>query len=181
MIVFGLGNPGQPYARTRHNVGFMVVDLLALRFHVEFRRFSDYDKARKRGGGMNLSLVKPTVYMNNSGEVVGRISRRSEDGFVVVCDDTSLPLGKLRIRPRGSDGGHNGLYSVIHHLGTQDFSRLRIGVGPLPVGMTMTDFVLAPFPAEELPVVKEAVARAADAVQIICRQGVAAAMNKFNG
>jgi PTH1 family peptidyl-tRNA hydrolase len=180
MIVFGLGNPGPQYARTRHNLGFMVVDWLALELKLTFRSFSGYYRTQKRGGSVTLALIKPTVYMNNSGEVVKRITGRSPDNFLVACDDTNLPLGRLRIRKQGSDGGHNGLASVIYQLKNEDFPRLRIGIGPVPIGMTLTEFVLAPFLAEELSVMKEAIPRAADAVLFIARNGVDAAMNRFN-
>ncbi len=180
MIVFGLGNPGPKYTRTRHNVGFMVVDWLAQEFGLRFRSYSGYERAQKPGDGSRLVLVKPTVYMNNSGEVVKRITSRTKHDFILMCDDTNLPIGRIRIRNRGSDGGHNGLASVISELGTPDFPRLRIGIGPVPAGLTLTEFVLAPFLAEELPIVKETVIRVALAVRFITQHGLEAAMNRFN-
>lgn len=180
MIVFGLGNPGLQYARTRHNVGYMVVDFLAQEFKLRFRSYSGYERAQKPGDGSRLVLVKPTVYMNNSGEAVKRITRRTKDNFIIVCDDTNLPVGRIRIRKRGSDGGHNGIASVIVKLGTEEFPRLRIGIGPVPAGLTLTEFVLAPFLAEELPVVKETVVRVSDAIRFVAQHGLEAAMNRFN-
>lgn len=183
MIVFGLGNPGPYYARTRHNVGFMVVDLLTRELGLRYRSYTGYDKAQRRRDGFHLILIKPTVYMNNSGEVVKRLTRRKRDSFLIVCDDLNLSLGRIRIRTRGSDGGHNGLASIIYHLQSEMFTRLRVGIGPLPKGqgLTLTEFVLAPFLSEELPVMKEAVSRAAQAVLFIVEHGVEAAMNRFNG
>jgi PTH1 family peptidyl-tRNA hydrolase len=186
LLVAGLGNPGDEYAATRHNVGFMVADELCRRGGGRWESRKGLSAiARVRIGGAEIVLCKPLTYMNNSGMAVAETLRRFDlevSSLLVVVDDLALPLGRLRIRTRGSDGGHNGLTSVIFALGSDEFARLRCGIGqeaPPPKG-TMPDFVLSPFDRPEVPALREMVARAADAAATGAVGGIAAAMNRFN-
>ena len=183
-MVVGLGNIGSRYDLTRHNVGFEVVDRLAerLRIAVDRKKFSGlYGQGRHLG--RPLYLVKPQTYMNLSGEAVGPLLRYFQvpvKGLLVVCDDFALDLGRIRLRGRGSEGGHNGLRSLIGILGTQDFARLRLGVGPVPPYMDPADFVLSRFAREELTVVRDLVGRADEAVGAWMQDGLDRAMTRYN-
>jgi peptidyl-tRNA hydrolase, PTH1 family len=186
MLVVGLGNPGDEYAATRHNVGFMVAEELARRCGGQWSvRGGLYAQARVRIGPTPVVLCKPLTYMNNSGTAVAEILRYTgsdASALLVVADDLALPLGKLRLRKRGSDGGHNGLTSVIFELNSNEFTRLRCGIGPEttpPRGM-MADFVLSPFDRNEAPEAGAMIRRAADAVSEVAREGYTSAMNKFS-
>jgi PTH1 family peptidyl-tRNA hydrolase len=183
LLVAGLGNPGREYARTRHNVGFMVVDELARRHGGSFRGKFSGELAEFRLDGARLALLKPQTYMNLSGQSVGaarRFFKLPPERVLVVHDEVDLELGRLQARAGGGLAGHNGLRSVGQHLGTQDFLRLRVGVGrpergdPRPVA----DWVLAPFDAHEDA--DEAVARAADAVESIVLEGLETAQQRVN-
>jgi len=184
-VVVGLGNPGPRYERTRHNAGFMVIDELAARTRAAGRLVHDAWVAEATLAGEPALLVKPQAYMNLSGEPVARLL--SEHGsqtaeLVVVVDDVALPLGRLRVRERGSDGGHNGLRSLAVALDSFDFARVRVGVGlEPPPEMDLADFVLGEFLAEELPRLREVIGLAADAVACLAQEGAAVAMNRFNG
>jgi PTH1 family peptidyl-tRNA hydrolase len=182
--IFGLGNPGARYRGTRHNVGFEVVDELARRANVQFES-SPADalvaKIRRDLPAETVLLVKPLTFMNLSGQAIGELVRYFKidlaDIFVVV-DEAQLPLGKLRARARGSAGGHNGLKSVIAHVG-ESFSRLRLGVGRGE--RDLADHVLARFDKDETPEVERMVARASDASELFVTSGIAAVMNRYNG
>ena len=185
MIITLLGNPGKRYERTRHNVGWWVGDLLVGQAGGAFqRRHEEFASAELGLEGKRVLMVKPLTYMNNSGEVVADLQHqlefRPEDQFLVVADDIALPLGQLRIRNSGSSGGHNGLQSIIDAIGSQQFARVRCGVGPLPTGIDPAEFVLDPFPLAELSLAEEMAVRAADAVRTILREGLPAAANAFN-
>jgi PTH1 family peptidyl-tRNA hydrolase len=186
--IVGLGNPGAKYRGTRHNIGFAVVDELARRWAVEFESAPAdalIAKWRPIDAGPVL-LAKPLTFMNASGEATGALVRyfRIDIGDVlVVVDEVQLPLGKIRARARGSAGGHNGLKSIIAHLGG-DFSRLRVGVGRGPEGndrRDLADHVLSRFEADEKAEVERMVARAADAAETFITSGIAAVMNAYNG
>jgi PTH1 family peptidyl-tRNA hydrolase len=183
-LVAGLGNPGAKYRGTRHNVGFEVIDLLVGRHHLQLETaLADALQARWRRDDGVVLLVKPLTYMNVSGQAVGALSRFYKlalTDVLIVCDDVNLPLGRLRVRATGSDGGHNGLRSVAEHLGTIDYSRLRIGVGRGDNGRGLADHVLATFESDEQPGIEAAIARAADAVETWVSDGVAKTMNTFN-
>jgi PTH1 family peptidyl-tRNA hydrolase len=183
-LVAGLGNPGGRYRGTRHNVGFEVVDLLARRHGLEFETaLTDALQARWRRDDGVVLLVKPLTYMNVSGQAVGSIGRFFKvdlPDLLIVCDDVNLPLGRLRVRASGSEGGHNGLRSIAEHLGTIDYARLRIGVGRGDLRRELADHVLATFEAEEQPGIDAAIARAADAVETWVSDGLAKTMNVFN-
>ena len=185
-LVAGLGNPGSQYANTPHNVGFRVVDLLAERLNSPFKGSSrlNAEVATGKLAGTDLVLVKPTTFMNNSGLSVSAVMRyRKLDprDVIVVVDDADLPLGTLRIRPRGSSGGHNGLKSVSAHLGTDDYVRVRFGVGRRDGRGNLAGHVLKPFQASDADSVNETVCRAADAVMAVINDGCDKAMNAFNG
>ncbi len=184
LMVVGLGNPGSEYAENRHNVGYKAVMAFAEHCSIRFRRKRSLKSYVGVGevAGKRVVAVLPTTFMNRSGEAVasavGFYGVHPKDVLVVV-DDVNLPLGRLRLRSKGSDGGHNGLKSVIGWLGTTDFPRLRIGVGKEESG-SMTDFVLGDFSEEEKQIVREAIERAAEAVDDFIAEGVAGAMNKYN-
>jgi peptidyl-tRNA hydrolase, PTH1 family len=183
--VVGLGNPGARYLRTRHNAGFMAIDELAARTRAAGRVERDAWLAETTLAGEPALLVKPQSYMNLSGEPVARLlgeAGASPADLVVIVDDVALPLGRLRVRPEGSDGGHNGLGSLVASLETEAFARVRIGVGiEPPPEMELRDFVLADFLAEEVPKLGEVIGLAADAVTCLVQEGAVVAMNRFNG
>jgi PTH1 family peptidyl-tRNA hydrolase len=180
MTVFGLGNPTDRYADTRHNVGFMVVDRLARQRRVKFRHVPGRFVARTEFAGKPLCLVKPLLYMNESGVPVREHLAEEPDDFLVVCDDLALPFGRLRLRAQGSDGGHNGLGSIVYHLETELFARLRIGIDPTPEGMDGVDYVLEPFSEEQRDQLPQLLDRAAEACLAVASDGIVAAMNRFN-
>jgi PTH1 family peptidyl-tRNA hydrolase len=183
-VVVGLGNPGERYRRTRHNAGFMVVDALAARAGVgRFRPEADSLVAEVSLGGRPALLAKPLTFMNRSGLAVeallaGTASTPAE--LIVVVDDIALELGVIRVRERGSHGSHNGLRSIIDVLGTEEFPRVRLGIGKGEPPPDLAEYVLADFPQEDVLVVQEVVGQAAEAVEVMAREGTAAAMNRFN-
>ncbi|HEX6971938.1 MAG TPA: aminoacyl-tRNA hydrolase [Limnochordia bacterium] len=180
-LVVGLGNPGPRYAMTRHNLGFMVVDYIARRAGVALARRES--EALVGWAAPHLLLAQPQTYMNASGDAVLSLVRRHNvrlEELLVVCDDMDLPPGRLRLRPRGSAGTHNGLRSIVARLGTEAFPRLRIGIGPPPPSLDAAAFVLAPMDREAWATLSESVARAADAVEVWVRAGIESAMNQFN-
>ncbi|MBX9580047.1 MAG: aminoacyl-tRNA hydrolase [Gemmataceae bacterium] len=183
-VVVGLGNPGPKYAGTRHNVGFDVVDYLAAAPGCSaFRERFEALVAEAKEGGEAVLLVKPLTFMNLSGRAVRAVLdfyKLPPDGLLVVCDDFNLPLGKLRLRAKGSHGGQNGLRNIQDQLGTDAYARLRIGVGQPNPGDAV-DHVLSRFKPGERAAVQDAVALAAQAVVAWARGGTEAAMNRFNG
>ena len=186
-LIVGLGNPGREYERTRHNVGFAVVERLAERVGAAFRRnlrvAARSCRVAPEGGGEWL-LVEPLTYMNCSGDAVAPLMRRHGLGpadLLAVVDDAALPAGRLRVRSGGSAGGHNGLKSLIERIGTDEFARVRIGVGRDPAGRDLKDHVLSRFAPDERELIAEAVEKAADAVGVWACEGVDRAMNQFNG
>lgn len=182
-ILVGLGNPGEKYAKTRHNLGFMVVDRLAGRLGVEVRvrrLMSLIGEAPLNTE--RLVLVKPQKYVNQSGQPVKKVLEHyacSPEALMVICDDLNLPLGKLRIRRKGSSGGHRGLESIITYLGSAEFLRLRIGVGS-PLQGEAREYVLAPFAVDEEGVIEEALERACDAIIDWVHGDVEECMKKYN-
>ena len=181
-LIAGLGNPGAKYRGTRHNIGFQIVDELARRGNATFDSApADALVARRRLP--DVLLVKPLTFMNLSGQAVGELMRYFKIDLadvLVILDEAQLPLGKLRARARGSAGGHNGLKSVIEHVGT-DVPRLRVGVGRGDGRRDLADHVLARFEAEEAGEVERMIARAADAAEAFVAGGIAPVMNQFNG
>jgi PTH1 family peptidyl-tRNA hydrolase len=184
LAVVGLGNPGSRYAATRHNIGFHVIDKLAGILHIRELSFQENRwQAAGRHGAWEVILCKPWTYMNLSGEAVLSLMRQHElrpAELLVIYDEVQLPLGHLRLRGRGSDGGHNGLASVIAETGTDGIARLRCGVDFSPDAGDLAEYVLSPFNEEELPHVEAMVARAAEAVLAVMDMGMARAMNVFN-
>ena len=183
-IIVGLGNPGSKYAGSRHNMGFSVVTELADRHNISLNtRFRKGLCGSGAIGGQKVLLVQPQTYMNNSGECVRPMADYYHvplEDILIVYDDIALDVGQIRVRAKGSAGGHNGMKSLIQHLGSGDFPRVRVGVGEKPPRMDLADYVLGHFPKEELPVIREAVQTAADAAELWLSDGVDAAMNRFN-
>ncbi|MER3428341.1 MAG: aminoacyl-tRNA hydrolase [Pyrinomonas sp.] len=185
-FIVGLGNPGREYEWTRHNLGFMVVDLLAQQTETPVRRAQCRAlTGRTTLEGRRVELVKPQTYMNLSGEAVACLARKQPEfdprrDLLVICDDLALPLGTIRLRARGSAGGHNGLKSIIAALGTQDFMRLRIGIKPDHAVTDAAAFVLERFPASARQKVEEVVERSAEAVRAVLRDGLERAMAYYN-
>ncbi len=182
-LIVGLGNPGAKYDGTRHNVGFDVVDILAQRWGLSMttEKFHGWF-AQGECGGEKVVLLKPTTFMNRSGRAVlaaGRFYKLEAGDLLVITDDHALPLGRLRIRTKGSGGGHNGLGDIIETLGSDEWCRLRIGIGE-PFGVPSV-YVLSRFTPEEEAVIGPARKRAADATETWITDGAATAMNRFNG
>ncbi len=180
--IVGLGNPGNEYRRTRHNVGFEVIDELARRWRAELKSSVRRHARLATVKDKDVLLAQPQTFMNLSGNSVAGIMafyKVQPADVLVVVDEVQLPLGKLRLRPSGSAGGHNGLKSVIGMIGSE-FPRLRIGIGRGNQEWDLSDHVLSKFLAEEQPVVERAINRAADAVETFIADGVLAAMNRFN-
>lgn len=184
VLIAGLGNPGSEYRETRHNVGFMVLDRLAQRLPKKnFEEIHGCSSHYLKGtyAGRALFLQKPETYMNLSGEAVAPLMRKEEigtDGLLVIYDDMDLEVGKLRIRGRGSCGGHNGIRSIIETTGTENFARIRVGIGHRTGNGA--DYVLSPFEEDEKPVMDKVLDAAADAVILILRRGLSQAMNEYN-
>ncbi len=183
-LIVGLGNPGASYAETRHNVGFMVVEELASRYGLGMER-SQFSGLWQEADlqGVRAFLLRPTTYMNCSGlsvQAAVRFYQLPLEEMLVICDDFHLPLGKLRLRPQGSAGGQKGLQNIIQHLGSQQFPRLRIGIGPVPKGVDATGFVLSRFTPEELPIIRQSIGRAVEAVVVWAREGIEKSMNLYN-
>ncbi len=184
-LIAGLGNPGDQYRLTRHNLGFMVADLLADALDTPFSRAMDNAIfARARVAGATVLLIKPQTFMNNSGRAVASIARRNgcaPEDILVLVDDVYLPLNRIRLRSEGTAGGHNGLKSIIACLGSQQFSRLRMGVAPTVMRHgDRRDFVLGRFAADEMAAVTEMTARARDAALCWIEYGIETAMNRYN-
>lgn len=184
-IIVGLGNPERKYDGTRHNIGFSAITALADANHISI----DTKKHKALIGkgviaGQKVILAEPLTYMNLSGESVRELvdyyKIDPSEELIVIYDDINLEPGRLRIRAKGSAGGHNGIKNIISHLGSQEFLRIRIGVGEKPSGWDLADYVLSRFPKKEEPVIREALEKAADACSIIMTQDINAAMNQYN-
>ena len=182
-LIVGLGNPGAEYERTRHNVGWMVVDAFARKFRIDVTKHEKNAlTGTNRVAGGSVMVAKPLTYMNLSGDAVRLLTNaylESTDDLIVVYDDIDLPLAKLRIRPSGSSGTHNGMRSIVQSLGTERFPRLRIGIGAADGGR-LRDYVLDEFTSEEQPLVDRAIERSVDALLLFARGDLKRAMNEFN-
>jgi len=179
-IIAGLGNPGTPYANTRHNVGFMVLDLLARRWQSEWREIDPAVRlARARVNDELVMLVQPQQFMNRSGDTVAQIDDAANAKLAVVYDDLDLALGQIRVRVRGGSGGHRGLASMIEHFGGE-LTRVRVGIGRPALGIDPAEYVLEPVAPADAEVLRSAIDRAGDAIECIISAGPTAAMNRFN-
>lgn len=182
-LVVGLGNPGARYEGTRHNIGFEAVAALLRDRTVRRRHFDGGFLVETDVAGRDIALLCPMGYMNRSGGPVRRLLQNeglAPGEALVVCDDYALPLGTIRTRLRGSDGGHNGLASILSALGTNDVPRMRLGIGKPPAGEDPADYVLSPFAAHEAAPVEELLERAVQAIETAVGQGIETAMNQFN-
>ncbi len=183
-LIIGLGNPGKKYQNTRHNVGFMVVDDIARALGLRFQQGrGDYLQASGMVEQKKVTLIKPLTFVNNSGLAVRQsvqFYKCELSDILVIVDDFQIPLGVIRIRKQGSDGGHNGLASIISHLGTRDFSRLRVGIGRETPIDNWVSFVLSDFSQEEMKLLEQVIPIAREATISFVVEGVEKAMNKFN-
>lgn len=184
-LIVGLGNPTREYEGTRHNVGFEVIDRLVEKHGIPL------DTLKHKGmygrgiiNGQSVILLKPMTYMNLSGESVSQVAhyyKISPKDMIVIYDDINLDIGRLRIRKKGSAGGHNGIKNIIQHLGTEDFPRIRLGVGMKPGNMDLANYVLSRFSKEEQPVMDTGFENACDAVALSLQENIETAMNRYNG
>ena len=184
IVIAGLGNPGKEYDKTKHNVGFWVIDQLAKEYNIDVTKFKH--KALIGDGviaGKKVLLVKPQTYMNLSGESIREILKFYKipiEQFYVIYDDTSLPLSSVRIREKGSAGGHNGIKNIIAHLNTDAFIRIKVGIGENPNGWDLADYVLAKFSKDDEPLILSGVEKASHAIEILLTKGIVEAMNQTN-
>ncbi|MCX7922231.1 MAG: aminoacyl-tRNA hydrolase [Clostridia bacterium] len=183
-IIAGLGNPGAEYISTRHNIGFEIVDFLADKHGIKISKLKH--KALLGDGtieGRRVILVKPQTFMNLSGESIREIIEWYKvpmENIIIIYDDIDLPLGKIRVRPKGSAGTHNGMRSIIYHTQSDEFPRVRVGIGKPPQGWELANYVLGKFSNDEKKFVHESMINAAEAVAAIVKSGAEAAMNKYN-
>lgn len=184
-IIAGLGNPGRKYEDTRHNIGFRAIDYLSVKYGIGVNRLKH--KALIGDGiinGERVMLVKPQTFMNLSGESINDIVewfKLPVKNLIIIYDDADLPLGTIRIRPKGSSGTHNGMKSIIYHLQSDEFPRIRIGIGNAPEEWDLADYVLSRFSPEEAGIIAKSIERVAEATAVIIKSGVEAAMNQYNG
>lgn len=183
-IIIGLGNPGREYQATRHNIGFDVITRLSDDYGIPL----DFKKHKAVCGkgmieGEKVILAQPQTYMNLSGESVRELMdfyKTSNNEIIIIYDDISLDVGQLRLRGKGSAGGHNGIKSIIQHLGTDEFPRIKFGVGDKPKGWDLADYVLGRFPEDDQPFVRDAIKKSSEAVKTILKDGMETAMNVYN-
>ncbi|MEW6161904.1 MAG: aminoacyl-tRNA hydrolase [Nitrospirota bacterium] len=181
-MVVGLGNPGKKYSRTRHNIGFMVAEEIARRYKIDLKEEEKYRIGRGSIDGEKFLLIEPLLYMNRSGLAVKDIISRFNiplERLIVIHDDLDMEIGKLRIRIKGSSGGHKGVESIIQGIGSKEFTRLKIGIGR-DASISAEDYVLTRFRRGEVFLIKKAIERASDAVTSILLDGLGKAMNRFN-
>jgi PTH1 family peptidyl-tRNA hydrolase len=183
-LIAGLGNPGKAYARTRHNLGFMVIEALGEAHNIPIRK--KQDQAQTGQGTIErekVLLAKPQTYMNLSGQAIEALLRRYKlplSQLLVLQDDLDIPFGRIKIALRGGGGGHRGMESILDYLDTREFLRLKIGIGPRPIQVPLEDYVLSPFTKEESPLLPGIIERAREAVELILEAGPQAAMNKIH-
>jgi len=185
-LIVGLGNPGSEYSRTRHNAGFLVVDLLAERLQARWGYEKKFNArlARATRDDLTALLCEPQTYMNSSGETLGAVVQFYQvphERLMVAVDDADLPLGEIRMRPGGSSGGHHGLESIEQHLGTRDYARLRIGIGRQQGAREITNYVLGRFNSTESALMDKVLNVAADQLECWMESGIQKAMSQFNG
>ena len=184
MLIFGLGNPGRDYDGTRHNVGFEVINKLAYDNNIDICRMKRRSFIGEGFiGSQKCVLIKPQTFMNLSGEAVReniQFYKEPLENIIIIYDDTSLKLGEIRIRAQGSSGGHNGIKNILYHLGTDVFPRVRVGIGEKPSGWDLADYVLSRFKKDEIDDIVTGITKAGEAVEILIREGLSEAMNKYN-
>ena len=185
-LIVGLGNPGAAYAKTRHNAGFMLADLLATRWRADWSAGKKFQSrvAKAERDGRRVVLCEPQTFMNASGEAVGAMVKFYQlplTNLVVALDDADLPLGEIRLRPGGSSGGHHGLESIEQHLGSREYGRLRIGIGRQDGAREITGHVLGRLSVAEMKVLEKVLTRAADQMECWLAHGIQKAMSQFNG
>ena len=181
-LIAGLGNPGSRYEKTRHNVGFLALDEFQRRQQLEFKEKEDYRISKGSLGDEKIILLEPLTFMNRSGIAVRKIMQKSNispERLIVVHDDLDLETGKLKLRKRGSSGGHKGVESIIQNIGTQEFIRVKIGIGR-DLLVPTEKYVLSKFRKDEIPLIRETLMRAVDSVCSIVNDGIEKAMNRFN-
>ena len=183
-LIIGLGNPAEKYKNNRHNIGFIAIEQLGKDLGISIdkrKKFCLFGKGKF--SGKDLILLKPLTFMNLSGEAIVYLANYYNiptDDIIVIHDDCSIPVGKLKIKRDGSDGGHNGIKSVIYSLNDKNFIRIKLGIGSPPDGMALEDYVLSNFTREEIPVIQETVQKASDAIKTIITFSLQKAMNEFN-
>jgi PTH1 family peptidyl-tRNA hydrolase len=180
--IVGLGNPGRKYSRTRHNIGFMVVEEIASRYDIDLKEKEKYRIGRGSINGQDMLLIEPLLYMNRSGTGVKEILAKFNiplERLIIIHDDLDMETGKLRIRRKGTSGGHKGIESIIQSISSKDFVRLKIGIGR-DKDITPEDYVLSRFRRDEISLIKKTIEKASDAVVLILTEGIWNAMNKFN-
>ncbi len=181
-LIAGLGNPGRKYSKTRHNIGFMVLDEFADRYNIQFTDRKEYRIGKGLIEDKQILIVEPLLYMNLSGIAINNIFKkypvRTQD-MIVVHDDLDMETGKIRIRKTGSSGGHKGIESIINNTGTKDFIRIKIGIGRDP-DMPAEKYVLSKFNKDEITIIKDSINKAVDAIVTIINEGIDRAMNRFN-
>lgn len=183
MLIAALGNPGPEYAHTRHNVGWLVLEELLRRHPMTVKRENQAMVGKGSIQGVPVVTVRPLTYMNRSGEAVGQLARYYKippEEVLAIYDELALPFGTIRLRPGGGAAGHNGVKSLIQHLGTENFPRMRVGIGPKPPHMDQAAFVLGSFKPQEREQLTEIIHNAADAVETLLKEGLNAAMNRYN-
>ncbi len=184
-VILGIGNPGKQYDNTRHNIGFISLDFLAASWGITIHKIKHKALIGEgQRGGEKVLLVKPQTYVNLSGESAGEILRFYKippENLIVICDDVNLDEGRVRIRPKGSDGGHNGLKSILYHVGSDAFPRIRLGVGKKPPEYDLADWVLGKFSDEQIKIMAKTVDEVPAMVETIMKRGVQSAMNQYNG
>jgi len=178
MIIFGLGNPGLKYRATRHNTGYIFLERMAKVYKKRFQPRSGYKIAKIRIASKNVNLVKPICWMNQSGLAIAEILQERDNDFLVILDDLNLPLGKIRLKGSGSDGGHLGLRSIINSLNSSTFPRLRIGIGP--PNQDAVSYVLSPFESTEKKILRSVIEKAIEGIEILLKQGLVRAQNFMN-
>lgn len=183
-LIVGLGNPSSKYAGTRHNIGFSVITQLADTYRIDMN-VKEHKAICGKGyiAGEKVLLMEPQTFMNLSGEAVRAAMdfyKLTTDDLIIIFDDISLDVGQLRLRKKGSAGGHNGIKSIIAHAGSDEFKRIKVGVGNKPEGWDLADYVLGRFPVDELPMVRESVKLASEAVECMLTKGIDVAMNQYN-
>lgn len=183
-LIIGLGNPGKKYELTKHNIGFLLIDQIADKYNADnFKERYNSLAAEVNINGEKVILIKPQTYMNLSGKGVApflNFYKLTAADIIVIYDDLDLAVGKIRLRPKGGAGGHNGIKSLIQALGTEEFQRLKVGIGRPPQGWQTADYVLSKFTDEEWPLITEAIKEGVAAVEKTLEQGIEVAMNSFN-